>query len=379
MHAQRKHLAAGRAAFTLVELLVVITIIGILVALITTAAIGALRTARQAALKTEVEQISASFEKYKDTAGSYPPNLVTDADLDNNQVLADLQRHMRQAFPRHKESDNLLRLLAGFAATGTDAADYPNPPLTGGMTAAEAVVFWLSGFSSDPQYPISGEGGPAYVIPAYGNAQNRTLDPLESRKWIYQFEITRLGPRGDDNYFDQSNDRFIEYTARINGTSKRCRINFWQYTPGRSKLQALYFDVSRHPAAVIHSSGTSVLGPYDPPASTIPGQELHVHALKTRNQSADVNEPPATPLKVPPIRFANEGKFQILHCGIDDEWGDEILDRTSAHGVEEAMGLAKTAYVSSYLLFPTGPFTDATADTIANFVTQSRLEDAQPQ
>ena len=42
-------------------------------------------------------------------------------------------------------------------------ADWPDS-LHGGMTAGEALVFWLGGFSSDPKYPISGEGGPSYRI-----------------------------------------------------------------------------------------------------------------------------------------------------------------------------------------------------------------------
>jgi type II secretory pathway pseudopilin PulG len=357
-----------------VELLVVITIIGILVALITTAAIGALRTARQAALKTEIDQISSSFEKYKDTAGSYPPNLVTDDNsftspeptgtmtpIDESQVYSDLQRHLRQAFPRHKEPDVLLQRLVGQGAGA----------LPGGMSAAEAVVFWLGGFSSDPQYPISGEGGPAYRITSPGDPNNRTLDPIESRKWIYQFDISRVGPREEDGYFpaaaSQYGDRFIEYPVTINGELQNRRINFWQYTPGRSSYSVLYFDVSRHPAAVV--SGMSVEGPYDPPAaSALHPVELHAHALKIRSQSANASVP---------IEFANAGKFQILHCGIDDDWGADILEKTSAHGIEEGGG--DPADPNLYLLFPTGPFTDAAADTIVNFVTQSRLEDAQSQ
>jgi prepilin-type N-terminal cleavage/methylation domain-containing protein len=51
--APRSSLRAPRA-FTLVELLVVITIIGILVALITVAAMAALRTARQTQIKAEI-------------------------------------------------------------------------------------------------------------------------------------------------------------------------------------------------------------------------------------------------------------------------------------------------------------------------------------
>jgi prepilin-type N-terminal cleavage/methylation domain-containing protein len=56
-HGPRTTDLAPRAAFTLVELLVVITIIGILAALLVTAAIGAMARAQEARIKSEVNQI----------------------------------------------------------------------------------------------------------------------------------------------------------------------------------------------------------------------------------------------------------------------------------------------------------------------------------
>ncbi|MEX2317665.1 MAG: prepilin-type N-terminal cleavage/methylation domain-containing protein [Pirellulales bacterium] len=378
--AREAQFTAPRSGFTLVELLVVITIISILAALITGAAIAALRTARQAAIKTDVTEISGAFEKYKDKAGSYPPNAVTDdtsfaspeptgttTPLDEVQVLADMRAHFSKAFQRSKESDNLARVLVGSPAA--DTTNYPKV-LDGGMTAGEATVFWLSGFSDDVSYPFSGQGGPSYEIPEFGISNNRKADPITSRSWMHQFNLDRLGPRADDGYFDETNGRFIEYRVTINGVQKYRRINFWQYTPSRSTQPVLYFDVSRNPAAVL--SGSNVIGSFDPPAASEragnpPGSmQLHVHALKMRSQSAAANVP---------IQFANQGKFQVLHCGIDDAWGAEILELTSAHGVEEAGG--NPADPAAYLLFPTGPFTGDAADTVVNFIVPSRLEDAQ--
>ncbi len=361
-------LGARRVAFTLVELLVVITIIGILAALITVAAIGALRTARQAAIKVEVDQISAGFDKYKDQAGSYPPNAVTDGTgpVDDNQALNDMRRHLKTAFSSSNESDNLARVLVGLPATGADAADFPSV-LSGGMTAAEATVFWLRKFSKNPKYPISGPDGPSYLLPnGSGKPENRSLDPLDTGTWTHPFKVEQLGPRDpSDGYFYEdpmTSRRFIEYRVTINGTSQWRRINFWQYVPAHSQQPILYFDTSRNPAAV-NSSGT-VTGPYDPPArSDLYGGlalELHVHALKKRSESSASNVP---------IEFANKGKFQVLHCGIDDAWGADILDKTSAHDV------ANPASAASYLLFPDGPFAGDAADTVVNFITQSRLED----
>jgi hypothetical protein len=353
---------------------VVIAIIGILAALITVAAAGALKTARQNQIKTECDQIHAGFETYKDTLGSFPPNCQTDdtsttettpaaepstAPIFELQVFSDLKRHMKLAFPQHREDENLLRVLCGLGAINQlpNAPNYPRN-LPGGMTSGEALVFWLGGFSSDPQYPISGEGGPAYRTDTLSVPANQA-DPIESRKWVYPFDVTRLRPRGGDGYFDSTSERFITFVGQ---DGNDYRINFWQYVPPRLTQPYLYFDTSRHPAAVNPSGNTT--GPffaaYDPPAATAStGAAVHVHAIKRRSESAGSDVP---------IQFATPDKFQILHAGIDDAWGEPAFERMSVHDDPTA---------SNLLLFPDGPFTGEVADTIANF-SEGTLEQSQP-
>jgi type II secretory pathway pseudopilin PulG len=323
-----------------VELLVVITIIGILASLILVAANGALKRGHQAQIKTELDQLDMAVSSYRDTYGSYPPNCQTsigpnpepdEIAIDTNQVFTDLKRHFKQAFPRSRESDNLLRLIAGVPVTGSDAANYTHQ-LDGGMTAGEAIVFWLSGFSSDPKYPISGEGGPSY---AYTGAADARQDPITNRKMLFPFAVTRLIPRANDGLFDESKNRYITYRDPQDNSKLR-RINFWQYAPPKSEQPFIYFDVSRQSP-----------DKYDPPASP----DVHVHALKTIENKGSSNER---------VAFANPDKFQIMHCGIDDEWGTDLFDRTS-YG--EYIGSNK----AMFLAYPTGPFTGEVADTIVNF------------
>lgn len=361
-----------RKGFTLIELLVVITIIGILAALITAAGAGALKRARQARIKTEIDQISMSLQNFKDTHQSYPPNCQIDDDdesatepnatpLSESQVLIDLKRAMKQAFPRHRESDDLLRLLVGLKTA--DTTNYPTP-LAGGMSSGEALVFWLGGFSSDPKYPISGEGGPAYPIQSRGNSDNYKLDPVALPNRSFPFEVARLEPRDADKYFNTTGNRFIEYTTPINGQLQNRRINFWQYVPAQSQKPYLYFDVSRHPAGV--KSGSTLLGTFDPPAaSSLNPNALHVHAVKKRSEVA-VDPSSSTPA----IEFANKDKFQILHAGIDEEWGEAAFEQMSVHTIG-------TNNSEDYLLYPDGPFTGEVADTITNF-SEGTLEASQP-
>ncbi len=325
-----------RSAFTLVELLVVITIIGILASLITAAAVGALGKAAETRTKAEINQLDAAMVDYKNKTTAFPPNCQTDGPSEpivENTVYNDLKYHLHRAFPRHQESDNLVRVIAGLTAINPGAADYPKV-LEGGISAAEAIPFWTMPFSSDPKYPISGEGGPAYI--GSGGAD----DPIESRQW--SFDKARLGPRDANNYFDEGTGRFIIYTTHFNGGTQLRQINFWQYFPAKSEQPYLYFDTSRYQPT---APG------FDPPAFA----DFHVHAFKKLGDTRGT------------LQFVTPDKFQIIHCGRDDAWGEAEFDRMSIY-----------EGTTPDLLFPDGPFTGDIADTIVNFAEQTRIEDAQP-
>jgi hypothetical protein len=222
------------------------------------------------------------------------------------------------------------------------------------MASGEAIVFWLGGFSSDPKYPISGAGGPAYEITTFGDPTNCTLDPIESRKWVFPFKVDRLVPRGSDAYFDKASFRYFEYLKDPNNAnSQKLRINFWQYTPRKSDQPYVYFDTSRYAPSL----GT------DPPAATalsgLSGNTtdpVNVYAFKSRSSGNT-------------LQFVNPDKFQILHCGINDRWGDEFK--------KFAYPLVNKTSPDEYLLYPDGPFTGDISDTIVNFTTETKIEDAQ--
>jgi len=350
------------SGFTLVELLVVITIISILAALITVAAVGALRAMDRARIKADINEIGSGFDEYKNKSTAYPPNCQTDGSslpLIEADILNDLRRHIKQVAPRSQESDNLARILVGSTATGSDAGSYPRA-LPGGVAAPEAVVFWLGGFSSDPKYPISGDGGPSYDVTGVSAPDKAKRDPIESREWVYPFDVTRLGPRTPDGYFDDSKGRYVEYTDPRDSTKTR-RINFWQYTPAKSDQPYVYFDTSRHPAGVITNG--KITGPYDPPAQTYDTNNdlFYVYAFKKTAETPV----PGTPV----IQYINPDKFQVFHCGIDNAWDKDAFKRMAPR--YNSMNVA-----SGFLLFPSGPFVGEFADTEVNFAVESTIEDA---
>ena len=108
----RQEKRARAAGFTLVEMLVVIVIIGILASLTTVAVTAALDRAHETSIQTELNQIAAAFERYKNDYGSYPPNYYpanpyTGSNLSGAKTKAinsAIARHVRKAFPRSRDS-----------------------------------------------------------------------------------------------------------------------------------------------------------------------------------------------------------------------------------------------------------------------------------
>ncbi len=335
-------------AFTLTELLVVITIIAILTSLITVAAVNALRTAKQARITLEIQQLGNAIEDFKTEYQAYPPNGMIQAGnntLGNSIsaiVKSDMERMFKKAFPRHQEPPALIAALSGNGPSG------PNRNLGSGMTAAEALVFWLGGFSKDPKFPLSGPGGPSFEIV--------NGDILEEHNRRFEFDLGRLEPKEEDGTFDDDSDgdggkgRFINYTVNINGVDQDRRINFWQYAPSGSGQPLVYFDVSRHKPEKydMHAVGDVSSG------------APMIHAIEKRR--GGLSGLPGTGDLV----FVNQGKFQILHAGLDDVWGDAFM----------RMSLFMTNNASEVMTFPEGPFIGDIADTLSNFSTGT-LEDEQ--
>lgn len=341
-----------RPGFTLTELLIVIAIIGVLASLITVAAKAALDNAARARIILDAKNISGSLENFKNDFGAYPPNAMTNSG-NNAQVLQisnDMQRMMKKAYSRINPQElQVLQHLAGF--NSGSGSSITSPRLDGGMTAAEALVFWLGGFSDDAQFPLSGPGGPSFDVNA------GTGEILENRKRRYEFDFTRFAPRNDSDGFDDSTNRFVGYKVDLNSdgdvndVGETRQINLWQYLPGKSEQPMLYFDASRYKP-----------GKYDPPADPTGNLAYsEVFALKQFRQGKNADSPSLT---MNDFTFVNQGKFQLIHCGLDDDWGD--------FGVSASNTTDPTALSA---LYPAGPFVGAVADTLTNFA-DGKLEDA---
>ncbi len=336
---------ADRQAISLVEVITIVAIICILSGLLLVSPHGHHPPRRQVEITVELHQIGAAIDDFRNAYGIYPPNLLANAvDLGGDDrgvsLRTDMLSAFKTAFPRHQETEALILALAGAIDESRTVM-----ALTDGMTSSEAVFFWLGGFSEDPQYPISGADGPSFSD-AEGNGDgilDARDEDLQSRDLHYEFDLTRLGPRTDSGLFDDKHPgaaigRYVEYDDPRDGT--RRRINFWRYYPRGSTVAIEYFDVSRYTPAeyypAIHSASMGNVGPLTQLSSEASPQP---HARED-------------------LVFVEQGKFQLLHAGFDDVWGDWSAIRAGT------------------VVAPTGPFLGDLADTLANFM-PGTLEDKQ--
>ena len=75
-HRRRPACVRDRGGFTMIELLMVIIIISILIGLLLPAINAAMRTARNAAVSSEINQLAAAMENFRSKYGDYPPSRI---------------------------------------------------------------------------------------------------------------------------------------------------------------------------------------------------------------------------------------------------------------------------------------------------------------
>ena len=189
--------------FTLVELLVVITIIGILVGLTIPAVIYVRVIAKQAAVTLDLKQLEMACQAYKEKFGEYPPDFCCvnyhvgtppHWNAVRNAARGAVLRHLARAFPRYQGSSNWA----------TFVADVSNPTTGWGVNPAnfgprEALTFWLggmptidiitgrvtafSGFSANPQNPF--DNSASRINPFFDFDLNRTNPDLSTGAIYY--------------------------------------------------------------------------------------------------------------------------------------------------------------------------------------------------
>jgi len=161
------------------------------------------------------------------------------------------------------------------------------------------------------------------------------------------------------------NRRFMNVT-RANGNM--VQIQLYEYLAPNSEEPFVYFDTSRETPLQVVDNWTTTEFFYTSPTSG-----GNIYPLK--QMRADAPSPPPTTGGLQFVEYVNAGKFQILHCGLDDAWGDFFLGGATLNDSMSNILTTNPNFIPN-LLFPTGPFLGDIADTVGNFG-EGTLEDAQ--
>ena len=137
-----------RTAFTLVELMIVIVIIGILAAIASPFIFGALERAREFAIQNEIDQLDAAVRKFETEHGFFPPAIGPglEIDTDDPDAFRAFRPYLNRIAPNHDEGTGISNdgLQNWWNVVGSK------------LDAESSIVFWLSGLCTSKQYPLSG-------------------------------------------------------------------------------------------------------------------------------------------------------------------------------------------------------------------------------
>ena len=188
-----------RTAFTLVELMVVILVIGILAGIAAPFIFGALERAREFAIQNEIGQLDAAIRRFETEHGFFPPAIGPGLEIDG---IDKFRRYLNRIAPNHAEG------------VGNDK-DGPGGVQPDGLSAwwdtvgsnldeESSLVFWLSGLCTSKQYPLSGSASNEIndiVLAPYNVNKDAADDDLASgvnidRSVFFDFDLGRLVTNG---------------------------------------------------------------------------------------------------------------------------------------------------------------------------------------
>ncbi len=287
-----------KLGFTLVELMVVIVIIGILAAIAIPAISRAITTGRQTAMRMEINSLEQAVENYRTKYGDYPP------DGSDAGVAA---RHMRKLRPRISEPDATL-----YAAC------------INSMDAAEALVFFLGGFSSDELHPLTGPGGPLEYV-------SGDIDNISS----YQYNATR-----DNSFFDFDPAR-LTYGRASDNDPLRSVDEGGHGSQGTADLLPIYLSSNREGAPIVYFDSRTYgrLPPIVPNVIRYNGYENSSYGSVRPMKSGRDIKPPAgssygsADAAFAAVPFHNPNSFQILSPGLDGHYGGLVLTQDGTQPV----------------------------------------------
>lgn len=293
-----------RPAFTLVELLMVVTIIGILIGLLLPAVYFGMQSVKKGAIGIELQTLASAVEQYKNKYGSYPPD---------GSKAAYFESHYRNIFRQIAATEFTAVATACNVVNGAPASAYMDPP--------EALVFALGGFSTDPLHPFTGPGGP--LIAVSGGYQYNT----DRNEPLYEFKEAQLT-------IDTSGGTAMSNDESLYGLGANDAMPVYR-GPWGKQAPFVYF----HSSSYSYSPGT----PF--PFFNYYGNANLGFARPYKSDKLNTSVA-ATPANAETyFKYMNDRTFQLISAGLDDNFG----------------GLPLTGNGPVFFVYPTGEDIDFTA------------------
>jgi prepilin-type N-terminal cleavage/methylation domain-containing protein/prepilin-type processing-associated H-X9-DG protein len=240
-----------RKAFTLVELLVVIAVIGVLVALLLPAVQAAREAGRRAQCLNQLRQLALAAHNFHAIRGAFPPGVY--------------QLSFAGA-PRYRGVSLFVELLPYIEQTNLADSWDRTDPLTntmGGATSRTATKLTLLICPSDviPANPVGGGSGRWYGLTSYGgNGGARSYDPqFATNDGIFHVigpgsqtapqgqpikmadvldGLSNTALFGERNHFDPNHDSFAASLSAPSGQFINSMGSFGWWAPSGGRLAA---------------------------------------------------------------------------------------------------------------------------------------------
>ena len=264
-----------RNAFTLVELMIVIVIIGILVGISAPFIFAAMRTAKEFTITNEIVQLDAAIQRFETKHGFFPPSigpgLEIDTEGDPRVELVEFRRYLNRIAPNHAEGtfDSGGGLEIWWEQVGSN------------LDGESSLVFWLSGLCTSKQFPLSGS---AAIATSAASGTATPLAPYNANRIFNDDPIVGL-TIDRDVFFDFNSAQLV--TTDANATAGVGGIKSYNQPQGKGDSLAYRYRNFKS----YRSTNTMVAHAY--------------------HNAVDGNGDP--------VSFFNPGTFQIICPGMDGQ------------------------------------------------------------
>ena len=309
---------ARRGGFTLLELLIAISIIALLLALLVPAIRQVMGTANDTAVSTEIKGIEGGLSQFHQMYGTMPPSFL---DLRRNAggfVNPATMPALRQVFGTSIDQGAMVTSLNNAGFPGAGATGFDDFSKRGVLRGAECLVFFLGGL------PARGELGGGLMTPGTELAgfSKNPRDPFNVSNpspttFVLLDKNRRAGP-----FYGFNPDR-LQFVNDIEGSSGRPvdaqSLSYFTYVDGFTAQKTPMLYTSSNGGRGYPTDGGGQY-PYGGDLGTYPDINYAVGPFATQDLPMALTAGPYRTASDRNVRI-NPNGYQIISPGQDGEFG----------------------------------------------------------